>query len=121
MLRISFDTFGNHNFDKGVEHLRRMVALSRNASLPGTPFHYVISNLENREQELPGTLDRAITTLGGVRVGIVGIMSTELYTMVPPGRSVIFLFFRRMFFYYLFCLMRFLVTFAIESIGCLFV
>lgn len=61
-----------------MDHLRRMVALSRNASLPGTPFYYVISNLDKREQELPGTLDRAITTIGGVKVGIVGIMSLEL-------------------------------------------
>lgn len=67
--------------------MNKMVDLARNKStaIEGRPFHYVVSNLENLANNLPHVLDREIITVGGVRVGVVGIMSPELADQMPVG------------------------------------
>ena len=87
MMGLQVGTFGNHNFDRGIEHLREMIDLagSTDPSDPGAPFAYVSANLANRDANLEGVEDFAIFDVGGVKVGVVGITNPEAPGLVTPG------------------------------------
>jgi 5'-nucleotidase len=86
LLKITADTFGNHNFDKGFEHVAEMakVAATKDRKVPGKPFRVVISNMAGRERFLPETREFIIVRGGGVKIGIVGIISPEAYKDQQP-------------------------------------
>src|SRR5687767_13292784 len=105
MMGIQVNTFGNHNFDRGIAHLQCMVniaAAPNNPSFtpgvydmdsgcppagggPGAPFSYVSANLRNRNQNLTGVEDFRIFTVGGVKIAVIGITNPEAPTLVFPG------------------------------------
>jgi 2',3'-cyclic-nucleotide 2'-phosphodiesterase (5'-nucleotidase family) len=88
MMGIQVGTFGNHNFDRGVEHLQQMIDLAAeptSAETPGNPYQYVSANLRNRDDNLDGVEDFALFDVGGVSVGVVGITNPEAPTLVFPG------------------------------------
>jgi len=88
MMGIQVGTFGNHNFDHGIERLQEQINLAGAAadgSNPGSPFRYVSANLANRDDNLTGVEDFAIFDVGGVQVGVVGITNPEAPTLVFPG------------------------------------
>ena len=78
LMGFDADTFGNHNFDRGTEHLQRMIDLA--------DFSYVSANLRNVEQELSGVAPYRIFRVGKIKVAVVGITNPEAPTLVFPGR-----------------------------------
>jgi 5'-nucleotidase len=78
------DTFGNHNFDRSVEHLAKMMELANSTKEAGKPYEFVCANLKSYEKVLPLLKPFRIVTVGGVKVGIVGIMNTEAPTLISP-------------------------------------
>jgi 2',3'-cyclic-nucleotide 2'-phosphodiesterase (5'-nucleotidase family) len=87
MMGFDVDTFGNHNFDRGIEHLQQMIDLAGapTGTQPGEPFQYVSANLRNRDDNLSGVEDYEIFDVGGVKVGVVGITNPEAPELVFPG------------------------------------
>lgn len=77
LMGFDVDTFGNHNFDRGTDHLQDMIDLA--------DFQYVSANLKNRDDNLTGVEDFAIFDVGGVKVGVVGVTNPEAPTLVFPG------------------------------------
>lgn len=77
LMGFTADTFGNHNFDRGIEHLQQMIDLAE--------FDYVSANLRNMEDELDGVAPWRVYTVGGVKVGVVGITNPEAPSLVFPG------------------------------------
>jgi 2',3'-cyclic-nucleotide 2'-phosphodiesterase (5'-nucleotidase family) len=77
LMGFDVDTFGNHNFDKGVTHLQQMRELAE--------FDYVAANLRNVEENLPGLKPYKIFNLGGVKVAVIGLINPEAPTLVFPG------------------------------------
>jgi 5'-nucleotidase len=77
LMGFDADTFGNHNFDRGLTHLQKMIDLA--------DFPYVVANLENLRDNLRGTVAYDVFTLGGVRVGVIGLLNPEAPTLVFPG------------------------------------
>ncbi|HSK14614.1 MAG TPA: 5'-nucleotidase C-terminal domain-containing protein, partial [Gaiellaceae bacterium] len=77
LMGFDVDTFGNHNFDRGVDHLQEMIDLAE--------FQYVSANLENRDDNLSGVKDWEMFTLGGVDVAVIGLTNPEAPTLVFPG------------------------------------
>ncbi|MBT2518095.1 bifunctional metallophosphatase/5'-nucleotidase [Streptomyces sp. ISL-90] len=71
------DTFGNHNFDKGIAHLQ--------AQIDRAEFSYVSANLANVEDNLTGVAPFVIKKVGGVKVAIIGVTNPEAPTLVAPG------------------------------------
>jgi 5'-nucleotidase len=71
------DTFGNHNFDKGLAHLQEQIDLAE--------FSYVSANLANLEDNLSGVAPFVIEKVGGVKVAIIGVTNPEAPTLVAPG------------------------------------
>jgi 2',3'-cyclic-nucleotide 2'-phosphodiesterase (5'-nucleotidase family) len=87
MMGIRFGTFGNHNFDRGVEHLQQMIDLARtpSANVPGEPFQYVSANLANTKGTLKHVRPYDIIKIGGVKVAFIGITNPEAPELVFPG------------------------------------
>jgi 2',3'-cyclic-nucleotide 2'-phosphodiesterase (5'-nucleotidase family) len=87
MMGLSADTFGNHNFDRGIHHLQRMVNLAnaRPGTVPGHPFRYVSANLRNLEQNLRGVAPWAMFNVGGIKVAVIGTTNEEAPTLVKPS------------------------------------
>ncbi len=87
MMGIQVDTLGNHNFDRGVNHLQKMVKISGAAEgdRPGKPFSYVSSNLSHLRDNLKGVRKFQIFDVGGIKVGVVGVTNPEAPTLVFPG------------------------------------
>jgi 5'-nucleotidase len=77
LMGLQADTFGNHNFDKGLPFLQNLIDLA--------DFKYVSANLTNLDDNLSGVDPWTIITVGGVKVGIVGITNPEAPTLVFPG------------------------------------
>jgi 5'-nucleotidase len=78
LMGFDADTFGNHNFDKGLAHLQQMINLA--------DFPYIIANLKNLEGNLTGVVTPyKIFDVGGVKVGVIGIIDPDAPTLVFPG------------------------------------
>jgi 5'-nucleotidase len=87
MMGFDADTFGNHNFDRGIEHLQQMIDIAQAPAgeQPGEPFQYVSANLRNRDDNLTGVKDFEIFDVGGARVAVIGITNPEAPNLVFPG------------------------------------
>jgi 2',3'-cyclic-nucleotide 2'-phosphodiesterase (5'-nucleotidase family) len=77
LMGFDVDTFGNHNFDRGIAHLQQMIDLAE--------FQYVSANLRRRDDNLTGVKDFEIFDLGGIKVAVIGITNPEAPTLVFPG------------------------------------
>jgi 5'-nucleotidase len=77
LMTIDADTFGNHNFDRGVAHLQRMVDLAE--------FPFVSANLKNLEENLSGVEKSTDFNVGGIKVAVIGITNEEAPTLIKPG------------------------------------
>jgi 5'-nucleotidase len=77
LMGFDVDTFGNHNFDRGIGHLQEMIDLAE--------FQYVSANLKNRDDNLTGVKDWEMFDVGGVKVAVVGLTNPEAPTLVFPG------------------------------------
>ncbi len=77
LMGIQVDTFGNHNFDHGIARLQSQIELA--------DFPYVSANLANRDANLSGVQDFQIFTVGGVKIGVIGITNPEAPGLVFPG------------------------------------
>lgn len=87
MMGFDADTFGNHNFDRGVAHLQQMVDLANapaGAAL-GQPFRYVSANLDNLDANLSGVDKWGWFRLGGLKIAVIGITNEEAPEVVKPG------------------------------------
>lgn len=88
LMGIQYGTFGNHNFDAGIDHLQRMVDLAAaptDATHPGTPFQYVSSNLKDLDANLTGVEKFAMIQVAGVKIAVIGVTNPEAPGLVLPG------------------------------------
>jgi 2',3'-cyclic-nucleotide 2'-phosphodiesterase (5'-nucleotidase family) len=91
MMGIQVNTFGNHDFDRGLTHLQSMINLAGAASTgntgaaPGQPFSYVATNLANLSGNLTGVERLKFFTVGGVKVAVIGVVNEEAPSLVAPG------------------------------------
>ena len=87
LMGLQVGTFGNHNFDRGVEHLQEMIDLagSTDPSVPGDPFEYVVSNLAGRDEALDGVADYKLFQAGSLTVAVIGAINEEAPGLVFPG------------------------------------
>lgn len=85
LMGIDVGTFGNHNFDKGVDHLQQMIDLAGSTTDVGMPYEYVSANLQNRDAELSGVRDYKIFEYDGVKVAVIGVTNPEAPGLVFPG------------------------------------
>ena len=88
MMGIQVGTLGNHNFDRGIDHLQEMIDLAgapTSMESPGNPYAYISANLRNRDANIDGVDDFEMFTIGGIQVAVVGVTNPEAPTLVFPG------------------------------------
>lgn len=85
LMGIDVSTLGNHNFDKGIDHLQEMIDIAGSTTAAGEPYEYVSANLQNRDAELTGVEDYKIFKFAGVKVAVIGITNPEAPGLVFPG------------------------------------
>ncbi len=91
---LDYNAVGNHEFDRGVDELKRMQAGGCAKHTPRVPcrvepfagarFGFLAANVFGADGKtiLPGT---ALREVGGVRIGFVGMTLRETPTMVVPS------------------------------------
>lgn len=77
LMGFTLDTFGNHNFDKGVVALQDLISAAS--------FPYVCANLANLGENLAGVSSFRVVNAGGVKLGIIGILNPDTPSLVPAG------------------------------------
>ncbi|CUG88620.1 5-nucleotidase domain-containing protein, putative [Bodo saltans] len=81
LIGVHFGTFGNHEFDYGMEALQDCIQgqISGNFVFAGSNTQWVMSNMVDGDgKPLCGSLQYALTTWNGVRVGILGLSENWL-------------------------------------------
>jgi len=77
-MGFDIDTLGNHNFDHGLDRLRKLMGLAR--------FPYVAANVVGPDGQTLAAPYRLFTR-NGIQVGVIGIGNPETPTLVFPGRT----------------------------------
>ncbi len=81
MNRVGYDllTVGNHDFDKGVDNLRELAEMAN--------FPFLGANVVNAEtgEILNFLKPYLIKEVGGIKLGIIGLCTTETQQMSFPG------------------------------------
>jgi 5'-nucleotidase len=83
LMGLDVSTFGNHEHDRPLEHLRRVIDAS--------DFRWVVSNystLDPLQGERAGARDLLMLRRGGVTIGIVGMNTEDTPDVVAPGNLV---------------------------------
>ena len=86
MMGTDVSALGNHNFDRGIDHLQSMINIAKKGGEPGDPYYYVAANLENVDDNLDGVKPFRIFDVGGVDVAVIGVTNPDAPTLVFPGR-----------------------------------
>lgn len=83
-IGLDFATFGNHEFDFGPGVLRERMKESK--------FHWLSANVVDRRsgQAFGGASTEVLVTLGGARVGLFGLTTTQAAQTSRPGPDVTF-------------------------------
>ena len=88
-------TLGNHEFDKGKDELLRKIYGGDAASgpsivqpYPGASYPYVCANVIDNSTGRPLLPPYAIKTIDGEQIAIIGAVTTETRSIVPPKRLV---------------------------------
>lgn len=79
-LDLSASAVGNHEFDKGFSDLKnRVIAGGTNAQ-----WDYLGANVYLKGTATPALPEYAIRTVGGIKVGVVGVVTREAPSLVTP-------------------------------------
>ena len=73
------DGIGNHNYDRGQEHMSRVAAAAR------FPFLSANTVFADSGRQVPWARPSIMMTLNGVKVGLIGITNPEAFTLVNPS------------------------------------
>jgi len=81
-LGVTAATFGNHEFDRGDAALARSMAASR--------FPWLSSNVivTASGAPFPGAVATMVTTVHGVKVGLLGLLTPETAILSNPGHDL---------------------------------
>ena len=85
--QIGFDvgTLGNHEFDQGVEEMKRLIQGGYNSKseyFKGAQFPYLSANVLNTKTNLPIFSPYKITKIDDIPIGFIGVVTDDTPTMV---------------------------------------
>lgn len=95
MNELGFDvgTIGNHEFDEGVDEMKRLIYGGSNpktekyetkyGKFTGSTMDYVVANVVNDKNE-PILPPYVVKEVGGAKIGFIGVVTTETPTIVSP-------------------------------------
>jgi 5'-nucleotidase len=77
LMGTDVSVLGNHNFNRGIDHLQRMIDLA--------DFSYLAANLGNLEENLTGVAPHKIFTIDGIDVAVIGLVHEATRFLLFPG------------------------------------
>ncbi|RWR22232.1 ExeM/NucH family extracellular endonuclease [Microbacterium enclense] len=80
-LDLKASAIGNHELDRGFDDLVNRVV----GSGPNAKFAYLGANVYQKGTTTPALPEYAITTVAGLRVGVIGTVTQETPALVSPG------------------------------------
>jgi 5'-nucleotidase len=96
-IGLDLTVVGNHEFDQGVEELRRIAQGGCRAgtsgprrscqrlNYPGARFPFLAANVLDRATDLPIFAPTAVKTFDGVRIGFIGVVTRSTPGIVVPS------------------------------------
>ena len=88
MLQFDVGTIGNHEFDKGVEELKRLIDGGfhpKTGMFPGSNFPYVCANVLDANTNKPLLPPYAIKWIDGIPIAFIGIITKETPFLTMQG------------------------------------
>jgi 2',3'-cyclic-nucleotide 2'-phosphodiesterase (5'-nucleotidase family) len=87
---LGFDvgTVGNHEFDEGVDELKRLINggyHEKTGYFKGANFPYVCANVLDKKSNRPILPPFTIKVVKGVPIGFIGVVTTETQNIVMPS------------------------------------
>jgi 5'-nucleotidase len=91
-IGLDAGVLGNHEFDEGLDELFRLLdggthpaTLWRSGSFPGSAFPWLAANVVSEATGHPILPAYRVFDLAGVRVGVVGVVSTDTPRLIGGG------------------------------------
>ncbi|MED1468595.1 bifunctional 2',3'-cyclic-nucleotide 2'-phosphodiesterase/3'-nucleotidase [Bacillus salipaludis] len=96
MNELGFDvgTIGNHEFDEGVAEMKRLIYGGSNpktekyeakyGKFTGSTMDYVVANVVDEKTKEPILPPYTVKEVDGVKIGFIGVVTTETPTIVTP-------------------------------------
>jgi 5'-nucleotidase len=97
-IGIDFNPVGNHEFDHGVEELKRLAqggckaagsgprqSCARGGGYAGARFTFLAANVLERETERPLFAPTFVKAIDGVRIGFIGVVTRSTPGIVVPS------------------------------------
>ncbi|WP_307407578.1 bifunctional 2',3'-cyclic-nucleotide 2'-phosphodiesterase/3'-nucleotidase [Neobacillus ginsengisoli] len=97
MNELGFDvgTIGNHEFDEGVTEMKRLIYGGDNpktsqyeakyGKFTGSTMNYVVANVVDEKTNEPILPPYAVKEVEGMKIGFIGVVTTETPTIVTPS------------------------------------
>ena len=88
VMGFAVGTVGNHEFDEGLEEMLRLIHGGRHEAtgyFPGAAFPYTVANVVDAATGDPILPPYVIKVVNGVRVGFIGVVTTETPSIVVPS------------------------------------
>jgi 5'-nucleotidase len=77
LLKVDIGTLGNHEFDKGVQEMNRLLYGDPKNSYDGTTTTYISANVIDKQTNTPLFPPYLIKEINGVKIGFIGVLTTE--------------------------------------------
>jgi 2',3'-cyclic-nucleotide 2'-phosphodiesterase (5'-nucleotidase family) len=85
LMGVQVGTLGNHNFDRGIDHLQSQIDLAMSTTEVGDPYTYISANLKNVKANLSGVDPIRYFKIAGAKIAVIGITNEEAPELVFPG------------------------------------
>ncbi|MDC2866006.1 MULTISPECIES: bifunctional metallophosphatase/5'-nucleotidase [unclassified Bacillus (in: firmicutes)] len=88
MLQFDVGTIGNHEFDEGVEELKRLIDGGfhpKTGMFPGSSFPYVCANVLNANTNKPLFPPYVIKWIDGIPIAFIGVVTKETPFLTMQG------------------------------------
>ncbi len=91
-IGMDIGTIGNHEFDEGVAEMKRLInggshpkTVEKYGEFEGADFQYVVANVEDEKTGELILPPYAIKEVDGVKIGFIGVVTTETPTIVTAS------------------------------------
>ncbi|NHC39235.1 bifunctional 2',3'-cyclic-nucleotide 2'-phosphodiesterase/3'-nucleotidase [Bacillus sp. MM2020_1] len=91
-IGMDIGTIGNHEFDEGVVEMKRLInggahpkTVAKYGAFEGADFDYIVANVEDEKTGELILPPYAIKEVDGVKIGFIGVVTTETPTIVTAS------------------------------------
>ncbi|WP_273124712.1 bifunctional metallophosphatase/5'-nucleotidase [Bacillus weihaiensis] len=84
-LHVDIGTLGNHEFDRGVPEMLRLIQSDPSSDFRGSTTTYISANVLNKDTHSPLFPPYLVKEINGKKIGFIGVVTTETQDYVVPS------------------------------------